>query len=450
MHQLLAPADAIPSVNGGIESRTTTMKERPTREASVFMKPSPKPRKPGVAALPPPPLAVEQSAGERVPAVDVVAAEGAQSQSQWHSHVPATVLQSDTQMTQPSPPPGEPRPANKRPAETEPAAEPAAKRGKVRKYAERPAWARLHPRNPRYRAGENGAGGRGQGVVKGVVKSQQPQHGAPNGTAQHHPPPQPQLHHQVSLPPPPPHSSGQGPSSPSKYLPPGFHPTKPWADPLPLDRDLLRTRACLGLEEGMKWEKSIRYHAPVPELGKQVMDFLYLQLLSLQDIPNGGGDGRGGGDGLTGEGEGEVEIEIEAKIGRIVKAESGERLSMPITTPAILAQGYATRERVRFESEMGGHEHQAMNDFLNAALQDSRAEQRHGRVALTYSHPHTRDSFRPLSDAGWTALPASFRAHCPRGGKADLKVRTTTNTSTHAVEARIVKLNIANLHILNP
>jgi len=94
-------------------------------------------------------------------------------------------------------------------------------------------------------------------------------------------------------------------------------------------------------------------------------------------------------------------------------------------------------------------EHKAMNQFLNSALQSSNAEAPHGRVPMSYAHPKSRDSFRPLSQHGWDVLGASFRRHC-RGGRDGLKLRTTTNAATGEVEARIVKCKIADLHIFNP
>jgi len=95
------------------------------------------------------------------------------------------------------------------------------------------------------------------------------------------------------------------------------------------------------------------------------------------------------------------------------------------------------------------NEHKAMNAFLNSALQASKMEERHGRVPMDYSHPKSRDSFRPLSDTGYDALPPAFRRHAGEKRK-DLKLRTTTNLATGEVEARIVKSKMADLHIFNP
>ncbi|TKA81193.1 hypothetical protein B0A55_02637 [Friedmanniomyces simplex] len=421
MNHLLTPATSLTSMDGAAAG--TMVKTRKTQEQSLFMKPSPKPKRPAVAPPPPQQQPVEQVGEDRSGAADSMAVleKGLQQPG-------ATGLVGAEVVKEPSlPATGDYQPSNKRPAEHEPAAEPPAKRGKARKYTERPVWARLHPKNPNYRAEEHGVNGASAGRSQGQTPPRQQlnrQHPAmpakTNGVVAANP------QHQQS----PPQSNGNR-MSPNDYLPEGCNPDKPWSDSVPLDRDLLRTKHCLGLE---KWERSIRWTAPMPEMLKQVIDWLYVQLNNLQDVPDN---------------PEEVEIEIEAKIGQIVNAGKGERIMMPITSPAILNQMWATSDNIRFESQMELNEHKAMNAFLNTALEASKMEERAGRVAMDYSHPKSRDSFRPLSDAGYDALPPSFRRHA-REKRKDLKLRTTTNLATGEVEARIVKTKMADLHIYNP
>lgn len=91
-------------------------------------------------------------------------------------------------------------------------------------------------------------------------------------------------------------------------------------------------------------------------------------------------------------------------------------------------------------------EHKAMNSFLNETTKESRQP---GRISIAYEHPKQTDSFRVLSLAGLQALPPSVqRRKLP--STHDLKLRTTTDTATGRVLARIVKIPIAHLHIFNP
>ncbi|KAK5709641.1 hypothetical protein LTR17_019577 [Elasticomyces elasticus] len=415
MNHLLTPASSITAEEAPLADIAIT-KMRKTQEPSIFMKPSPKPKRAAVAAPPTSQPPAEQSGEDRSGAAESIAVlEKGLQQGPLAAPVNGNIIKEPSM-----PATSEVKPSNKRPA-SEAAAEPPAKRGKARKYTERPAWASLHPKNPAYKAEENGMNGTSAGRAPPRQQHNQQKHRPPvqtNGSALGRPQQRPNQ----------PQPNGTQTSS-QGYLPQDANPDRPWSDAVPLDRDLLRTRHCLGLG---KWEKSIRWTAPMPEMLKQVMDWLYVQLNNLQDVPDD---------------PNEVEIEIEAKIGQIVDAKSGQRVMWPITSPTILNQGWATKDNIKFESQMEGNEHKAMNGFLNSALQKSKLEEENGRVAMDYSHPKTRDSFLPLSDAGYNALPASFRRHANKG---DLRLRTTTNTTTGEVEARIVKTKISDLHIYNP
>lgn len=87
-----------------------------------------------------------------------------------------------------------------------------------------------------------------------------------------------------------------------------------------------------------------------------------------------------------------------------------------------------------------------MNKFLNATLQETMQK---GRVTMQYKHPKETDSFRLLSPAGFQALPLSMQKR-PNSKGRNIKLRTTTDSETGQVKARIVKIPIDNLHIFNP
>ncbi len=322
LNHLLTPASSITSIEGAADG--TMAKTRKLQEPSLFMKPSPKPKRPAVAPAPP-----QQQPSERISEDQSRAADSIASLERHVQH-PAGAANAAAVKGPALPASAESdHQSHKRPAEHQPAVEPPAKRGKARKYTERPVWARLHPRNPAYRAEEHGVKGASAKRSLGQAPPQQQQNrnglpAKPNGVAPAHPP-----QHQ------------QAPSQPNgkrfsrrDYLPEGSDPDKPWSDSIPLDRDLLRTKHCLGLE---KWERSIRWTAPMPEMLKQVIDWLYVQLSQIQDVPDN---------------PEEVEVEIEAKIGKIVNVGNGERIMMPITSPTILNQMWATGDNIRFESQM--------------------------------------------------------------------------------------------------
>ncbi|KAK4555163.1 hypothetical protein LTR86_007929 [Recurvomyces mirabilis] len=410
MNHLLTPASSVTSTEG----QENMAPKRKPQEAYQFMRPSPKPKRSNVAPPPAPvqPTIQQQQSDdlnghdppEVIPKQNADSREVNISEQRTASETIHKQQPRDTHMIDARPT------STKRPAETEPSSEPPAKRGRSgRKYADliKPIWARLSPKNPMYNAKEDGVS---------------------NGHAQQHAPPpapvqqrqqQPRPNAQVQQP-----VNGQR-SQDDNYFPPGVDPERPWADDPPLNRDLMQMQHCLSLQ---KWEKSLKYHDPMPDMQRCAMDWLYREMSQLKDIPH---DKR------------IVEIEIEGKIGRIMKGD--ERLSMPILTSTVLSEDYAQRN-LRFESKMEIHEHKAMNDFLNTELLASRSD---NRVPMEYSHPKTIDSFKPLSAAGFQALPPSFKRHCLHNSK-DLKLRTTTDQTTGAVTARIVKHKISDLHIFSP
>ncbi|CAK3894176.1 mRNA-capping enzyme subunit beta [Lecanosticta acicola] len=291
----------------------------------------------------------------------------------------------------------------KRPAESDPAVEPPAKRGRGRRYTERPIWAHLAKDNPRARE---------PGAVPNSMQSARPQpqtNGGFNGANTGLPSAQSQ-------------ANGQAQSNMPASNPDAVH-QKPWQQNPPIDNDLLNARALLGA-----WEKSIKWSTPLTPFNRAITTWLWQNLDRNSDI---GLDPR---EGI---------IEIEAKIGTLVDVDSGDRIQMPVQNACVIAPAY--NRRMRFESEMNEIEHKNMNEFLNKATQESVASK--GRQSIKYKHSRETDSFRNLSEEGMRALPEA--AHRRKNQmRRDMKLRTSTDDKTGQVTARIVKVPIGeHLHI---
>lgn len=84
-----------------------------------------------------------------------------------------------------------------------------------------------------------------------------------------------------------------------------------------------------------------------------------------------------------------------------------------------------------------------MNDAFNSAV---RASHQPGRVQMSYEHLRNTDSLYALSRLGLQAIPQSLHRHLKR----EPRFRITTDTKTGHTKARIIKVNIAHLHIYNP
>ncbi|KAI7602307.1 hypothetical protein KC343_g14894, partial [Hortaea werneckii] len=140
-------------------------------------------------------------------------------------------------------------------------------------------------------------------------------------------------------------------------------------------------------------------------------------------------------------------IEIEAKIGKLIDKRQDVRIKLPISTATIVEETWL-RENARFESQMDENEHKVMNGFLNTAIQESRNNP--GRVPMQYKHPKETDTFLPLSNAGYAALPPAFHQQRRLQKGQGLKLRTTINNETNQVTARVVKSHVADIHIYNP
>ncbi|KAF2171937.1 hypothetical protein M409DRAFT_63472 [Zasmidium cellare ATCC 36951] len=287
----------------------------------------------------------------------------------------------------------------KRPAEEEASAEPAAKRGRVRKYRERPIWAHLSHQNPKAR--ETAVVPNGKSMTN--LNSQPPPRAAQqNGVAG----PQPNGVSNAR----PPQANGNQANIP------------PWQQNPPLDDDLIHARRVLG-----RWEKSLKWNVPNPSFNRAVADWLYEQLKNNVDIGTDPQEGT---------------IEIEAKIGTLID-DNGRRCELPVMNACVIHP--AAARRFRFESEMNEQEHKFMNAFLNDCFVQSQPKATKGREPIDYKHIYEVDSFRTLSKAGMAALPGA--AHRRRPDR-DLKLRTSTDTKTGEVRARIIKVKLGeDLHI---
>jgi polynucleotide 5'-triphosphatase len=83
------------------------------------------------------------------------------------------------------------------------------------------------------------------------------------------------------------------------------------------------------------WEQSITGVKPTEQLITQVADFLFMHVVSRNDLGE-----------LSSRG---VEIEIEAKLGQLISSDTNERLNLPVTTECIIAEG---QRMVGFRSAM--------------------------------------------------------------------------------------------------
>lgn len=191
----------------------------------------------------------------------------------------------------------EPSAPLKRRAEEPPAIEQEQKKLRVQ-YPEPPPWARLHPSNPGF-----------QTQAARYPKFKDPAY-MPAAPAKHNARP----------------SSRPGPVPENGQRP-----------PIPIASDTDSKKAQISRILGMPWELSLKNEIPADRLLHQIATFLYVAMLSDPEL--GAGDARNGS------------LEIEAKIGTLVDKTTDERLSLPVTTPCVLDEGFS-KNRVRFESFM--------------------------------------------------------------------------------------------------
>ncbi|KAL1297903.1 hypothetical protein AAFC00_006418 [Neodothiora populina] len=282
----------------------------------------------------------------------------------------------------------------KRAAESEPDDAQLVKRAKKR-YAEPPVWARYSKRNPRY----------GDNLQSLTPPPQQlPRRPSPFQSAR------------ASLP----TTNGHAP------------PVQAAGTPSSVSANGLQPQANQRLGP---WEYNIRNVQPMNDFLKEVGDFLIVHA-TRNDI--GAGDARSG------------TLEIEAKLGTLIDRRTGVRVSTLGTTNMVLDHALTSNGSIRFESFMTELQHKQMNDFLNNAAQKSMEPH---RVKMGYKHRYERDSFAPLNQAGYEALPPSAKAQLRPNHS--LKLRTTVDTKVpkgtpEPVLGRIVKIRLDDLDIHCP
>ncbi|KAF2771066.1 mRNA triphosphatase CET1 [Teratosphaeria nubilosa] len=370
-----------------------------------------------VLSSPAPPATEEHVDSESVSPKTIVRPRLSESQSSSVDTAPATqrlsqdsIKQEPAAASRPSMEPPQPPPANNKrsagDAELDDQTATPQKQQKLRKYTERPPWARLARCNPHFKSGCNDTT-QPANPARSRTPLRQDQTPAPavNGHTQ-------------------PHQNGHQ----QHHKAPIDADRMPWQHETPIDLDLLKARELFG-----QWEKSFQWYTPMPDVEAAVMDWLVIELNQLQDV---GYDPQEGS------------IEIEAKIGRVINKATNERIlpsAFPAVQLSVLSESFALNN-TRFESEMEMKEHRAANNMLNAATQAS--HQNPGRARIEYRHLYETDSFQKLSVAGIQALPQSLQKRNRRG--RDLSLRTTRNTKTGEIVARIVKVHIADLHLYNP
>ncbi|KYG45815.1 hypothetical protein M433DRAFT_237340 [Acidomyces richmondensis BFW] len=213
--------------------------------------------------------------------------------------------------------------SRKRPADGMADGAPPLKRGRGRRYSERPAWARLAPTNPHFSQRTNG--------IKDSHKQQQQQQQHHHHHHHHHHQQQQQQQtngsavNDVSLPTQPQQANGhEAPTLDDLER-------APWLHYPPPDLDLLRARRAFG-----RWEKSVDYKTQHPDVDAAVGDWLFRELAGLRevaDLPH-------------------CAVEIEAKIGWLVAKDGEERMTgFPCENLVVLKEDWA-RANVRFQSQM--------------------------------------------------------------------------------------------------
>lgn len=312
MNHLLTPATSVSSMDGAVDGAALQAKHRKQPESSIFMKPSPKPKKPAVVPAPPLPVEQRSTPEDRSGAAETIGVAQAGQHQPARNNAPA-----DAVVREPSVPEVARAPeSKKRPAESDPSTEePPAKKGRSRKYTERPIWARLARSNPLYNEQLNGANGVAQAKTQQILR----QRPAPRINGSSGAMPAPVVQHQ------------QSPAQPNGNLPQVISDeAPPWQQNPPLDNDLIRARQIFG-----RWERSIKWEQPHVDLERVIMDWLYVQLNGLHEVDN----------------PDECLIEIEAKIGRIMAKDTGGRMRLPVQSATVLDEAWA-KIQTTFESQM--------------------------------------------------------------------------------------------------
>ncbi|KHJ35428.1 putative beta rna 5 -triphosphatase [Erysiphe necator] len=177
------------------------------------------------------------------------------------------------------------------------------------------------------------------------------------------------------------------------------------------------------------WEDSITGMKPIEHMTKVVADFLYLHVVSRNDLEE-----------LSAKG---VQIEIEAKLGELINKDTNQRFFLPVMSECILADNL----RVGFKSSMTEKQHQRLNEFLNEMVMNSHTNNSSSksRVKIDYLHRREVDKFYDIPKELQAALPTVIKERMPPHHSA--KLRVTLDQKSKKVLAKIIKARVINLDI---
>ncbi|UKZ49240.1 hypothetical protein TrVGV298_003485 [Trichoderma virens] len=182
------------------------------------------------------------------------------------------------------------------------------------------------------------------------------------------------------------------------------------------------------------WEASITGVKPIEELSKSVADFLFMNVISNQDIQE-----------ITSRG---IQFEIEAKLGTLIDKDTNQRVDRFVTTECILDDN----GRVAFRSSMTEAHHKSFNDFLNNVVIQTDPRNPNGgakRVPVIYKHRREIDRFYDLPPEMHGHLPGCVRARLGSRSR-NVRVRVTYDQKTNQILNKIIKARVADIDLHMP
>lgn len=177
-------------------------------------------------------------------------------------------------------------------------------------------------------------------------------------------------------------------------------------------------------------EKTYKNIAPLDELTRLVMDFIYREV-----IENGIIDSLDAG----------TEIEVEAKLGTIIDKDTDARMArIPVLNECVVNDWNLP---IAFRSSMTETQHQQMNNHLNEAVKAAVGTR--GRQKMKYVHLRESDRFYQLPSNYIRNLPPYTQERIQKQRKPP-RVRLSTDQKTGKLLASIIKVRLADLHIFSP
>ncbi|KAF3056765.1 mRNA-capping enzyme subunit beta [Trichoderma lentiforme] len=182
------------------------------------------------------------------------------------------------------------------------------------------------------------------------------------------------------------------------------------------------------------WEASIAGVKPIEELSKNVADFLFVNVVSNQDIQE-----------ITSRG---IQFEIEAKLGTLIDKDTNQRVDRFVATECILDDN----GRVAFRSSMTEAHHKSFNDYLNNVVIQTDPRNPNGgakRVPVIYKHRREIDRFYDLPPEMHGHLPGCVRARLGSRSR-NVRVRVTYDQKTNQILNKIIKARVADIDLHMP